>query len=60
MGHAVLATGYDQAKRVFRIRNSWGSAAHEHGYFEMDYDYVLNTMMAADFWVVYQTLGFLD
>jgi C1A family cysteine protease len=58
-GHAVIATGYDQAKRTFRIRNSWGPAANANGYFEMDYDYVLGSSLASDFWVVYQTLGFL-
>jgi C1A family cysteine protease len=59
-GHAVLATGYDQSKRTFRIRNSSGPAANDHGYFDMDYDYVLNSQWAADFWVVYQTIGFRD
>lgn len=57
-GHAVLATGYDQAKRTFRIRNSWGPASNVKGYFEMEYDYVLDSNLAASFWVVYQTLGF--
>jgi C1A family cysteine protease len=56
---AVLATGYDQSKRTFRIRNSWGPTAN-NGYFEMDYDYVLNSAWAANFWVVYQTVGFRD
>lgn len=59
-GHAVLATGYNQSKRTFRIRNSWGPIANDHGYFDMDYDYVLNSAWAANFWVVYQTLGFRD
>lgn len=59
-GHAVLATGYDQSKRTFRVRNSWGPTANDHGYFDMDYDYLLNSACAANFWVIYQTLGFLD
>ena len=58
-GHAVLATGYNQNRRTFKIRNSWGPTCHSGGYFEMDYDYLLDTGLAADFWVVYQTLGFL-
>lgn len=58
-GHAVLATGYNQNTRTFKIRNSWGPTCHSGGYFEMDYDYLLDTGLAADFWVVYQTLGFL-
>jgi C1A family cysteine protease len=56
-GHAVLAVGYDQARRVFRIRNSWGPGDNDDGHFDMDYDYVLNANLSADFWVVYQTLG---
>lgn len=59
-GHAVLAVGYDQTRRVFRIRNSWGADANDHGYFDMDYDYVLASNLTSDFWVVYQTLGFLE
>jgi C1A family cysteine protease len=58
-GHAAMATGYDQRKRIFRIRNSWGQTAHDKGYFDMDYDYVLNPTWAKNFWVVYQTSAFL-
>lgn len=57
-GHAVVATGYDQSRRVFRIRNSWGPTSNDRGYFDMDYDYLLNSDWARDFWVVYQTIGF--
>jgi C1A family cysteine protease len=57
-GHAVLAVGYNSAKKTFRIRNSWGPNSNSGGYFDMDYDYVLNPGLASDFWVVYQTLGF--
>jgi len=60
MGHAVLATGYDQSKRTFRIRNSSGPSANDHGYFDMDYDYFQNSDWTGDFWVVYQTVGFID
>lgn len=58
-GHAVLAVGYNQARQTFRVRNSWGPAANSGGYFDMEYGYVLNKNLAADFWVVYQTLGFI-
>lgn len=56
-GHAVLVTGYDQTRKVFRIRNSWGPTSNDHGYFDMDYAYVLSPHLASDFWVIYQTLG---
>src|SRR5436189_287664 len=36
-GHAVLAVGYDDAKRLFTIRNSWGPNVQDHGYFHMPY-----------------------
>ena len=41
-GHAVPVTGYDQHRRVFRVRNPWRPAANDGGYFDMDHDYVLN------------------
>jgi C1A family cysteine protease len=34
-GHAVLAIGYDKAKRVLYVRNSWGKGWGQDGYFEM-------------------------
>jgi C1A family cysteine protease len=58
-GHAALVTGYNQSTRMFRVRNSWGPKANSGGYFDMDYDYVLNSSWAANFWAVYQTLGFV-
>lgn len=39
-GHAVLAVGYDNAKKVLIIRNSWGSQWADGGYFYMPYEYV--------------------
>lgn len=39
-GHAVLAVGYDNAKQVLIIRNSWGSDWADGGYFYMPYQYV--------------------
>lgn len=39
-GHAVLAVGYDNAKKVIIVRNSWGSDWADDGYFYMPYDYV--------------------
>lgn len=54
-GHAVLAVGYDDDTRMFRIRNSWGSFANDGGYFDMSYDYVSNSNLCSDFWAVYET-----
>jgi C1A family cysteine protease len=51
-GHAVLAVGYDDAKQLFTIRNSWGPGVQDHGYFYMPYAYVSDPTMANDFWTV--------
>lgn len=51
-GHAVLIVGYDRIKRLFIIRNSWGSGWGENGYFYLPFDYVLSPDLAEDFWSV--------
>lgn len=39
-GHAVLAVGYDNEKRVVIVRNSWGTDWADGGYFYMPYEYL--------------------
>lgn len=51
-GHAVCLCGYDDAKKAFLVRNSWGKNWGQSGYFWMDYDYVADANLANDFWVV--------
>lgn len=36
-GHAVLFVGYDDAKKMFIVRNSWGTSWGDKGYFYMPY-----------------------
>jgi len=60
-GHAVVAVGYDDARRIkntrcnkittgaLLIRNSWGTAWGDKGYGWLPYDYVLSRL-ALDFW----------
>ena len=55
-GHAVMAVGYDDAKKAFIIRNSWGDAWGEKGYFYMPYDYITSTDLADDFWTISQVV----
>ena len=51
-GHAVLAVGYDDDQACLIVRNSWGSAWGDQGYFYMPYDYVTNSKLASDFWTI--------
>lgn len=51
-GHAVLLCGYDQAKQVYIVRNSWGAEWGQDGYFLMPFAYVHSPQLAGDFWVV--------
>jgi C1A family cysteine protease len=51
-GHAVCLAGYDDARKAFLVRNSWGANWGAVGYFWMAYDYVANPRLCSDFWVV--------
>lgn len=51
-GHAVLAVGYDDAKKWFIVRNSWGPKWGMAGYFTLPYDYLLNGNLSDDFWTI--------
>ena len=50
-GHCILAVGYDDNKRMVKVRNSWGTGWGDQGYFEMPYDFFLGDD-CSDFWVV--------
>jgi C1A family cysteine protease len=51
-GHAVLAVGYDNPRRRFIVRNSWGANWGLGGYFTMPYDYLLDENLSDDFWTI--------
>lgn len=51
-GHAVVVVGYDRPKRLFKLRNSWGPAWGNAGYFFLPYDYLLNPQLGSDFWTI--------
>jgi C1A family cysteine protease len=51
-GHAVMAVGYDDQAQVFIVRNSWGTAWGDAGYFYMPYAYLLDDNLSDDFWVI--------
>jgi C1A family cysteine protease len=49
-GHAMLIVGYDMSRRVYIIRNSWGTGWGDRGYGYMSFDYI-DTAGANDFHV---------
>ena len=51
-GHAVLAVGYDDSKKMVLVRNSWGTSWGIQGYFWMPYDYISNDNLATDMWKI--------
>jgi C1A family cysteine protease len=51
-GHAVLAVGYDDVRKMFISRNSWNASWGLGGYFLMPYEYVLDPNLSDDFWTV--------
>jgi len=51
-GHAVLAVGYNDAKQVFIVMNSWSDGWGDRGYFYMPYAYLSDSNLADDLWAV--------
>jgi C1A family cysteine protease len=51
-GHAVAAVGYDDSKKRFLLRNSWGPNWGVQGYFTMPYAYLGDRNLSDDFWTV--------
>jgi C1A family cysteine protease len=49
-GHAVVVVGYDHAKQLFKVRNSWGQNWGQAGYCYFPYAYLLNQNLSSDFW----------
>lgn len=38
-GHSMAVVGFDDTRRMFTIRNSWGAGVGDNGYFYMSYDF---------------------
>ena len=51
-GHAVDVVGYDDNKKVWIMRNSWGTNWGQKGYFTLPYSYLLDSKLASDLWVI--------
>jgi C1A family cysteine protease len=56
-GHCVVAVGYDDTKRAFIIRNSWGTTWGIKGYCFMPYEYLITANLASDFWTIRSVTG---
>ncbi len=51
-GHAITAVGYDDDKKLMKIRNSWGENWGDKGHFYLPYEYILDSDFCADFYVI--------
>jgi C1A family cysteine protease len=54
-GHAMVCVGYDRARRVFMVVNSWGATWGDKGVCYIPYDYMLSPTQAYDLWIVQAT-----
>lgn len=50
--HALLLCGYDSARQLFVLRNSWGTDWGDGGYGYIPYDYLLNREWTRSAWAL--------
>lgn len=49
-GHCMVLVGYDDGKRRFTVRNSWGSGWGDRGHCYLSYEIVINPSYCFDFY----------
>ena len=53
-GHAVVCVGYDEKKKIWIMRNSWGTSWGDKGYFYLPYNYLIDDTLSSDLWIIKQ------
>jgi C1A family cysteine protease len=51
-GHSMLFVGYDEADKVWIVRNSWGADYGDKGYIKIPYEVVEQCTPLHDIWVI--------
>jgi C1A family cysteine protease len=51
-GHAVVCVGYNDTKKIWIMRNSWGTAWGDQGHFYLPYNYLIDSSLSSDLWSV--------
>lgn len=54
-GHAILLVGYDDAKKLFKFKNSWSASWGDKGFGYLPYDYLF-TGNLWDMWTIFSEL----
>ncbi len=50
--HAVIAAGYQDSRKWFIVRNSWGKKWGIEGYFTLPYEYLMDRKLSGDIWTI--------
>ena len=56
-GQIVVAVGYNDSLKIIIVRNSRGIKWGDKGYFYMPYEYITNSNLSGDFWVIENTFS---
>lgn len=51
-GHCMAIYGFNKSKKLFTVRNSWGTDWGDNGYCYIPFDYLTNTDLTSDMWMI--------